>query len=267
MNCNYLLVSVIVINFAANHKPKTIENMNMSKKLLILLLAMLACMSVSAQGTLIDETCPPQFPGGDAALIGFLNAYVKYPLKAAQDSVEGKVIVQFTVKKTGKIENVKVLRSVREDLDNEAVRVIKMMPDFHPGKQNGEAVDMLYTVPVSFKLFDNMEPLTVSEGSDVPDGFEPPMFPGGERALMEFLKENVKYPPMAAKRKTQGKVVMTFVVDKTGKVTEIKVAKSVDIYLDTEAMRVCKLLPNFIPARQNGEPVSVWFTLPITFKL
>ena len=84
---------------------------------------------------------------------------------------------------------------------------------------------------------------------------------------MEFLKENVKYPPMAAKRKTQGKVVMTFVVDKTGKVTEIKVAKSVDIYLDTEAMRVCKLLPNFIPARQNGEPVSVWFTLPITFKL
>ena len=267
MNCEYLLVSVIVINFAANHKPKTIENMNMSKKLLVLLLAMLACMSVSAQGTLIDETCPPQFPGGDAALIGFLNAYVKYPLKAAQDSVEGKVIVQFTVKKTGKIENVKVLRSVREDLDNEAVRVIKMMPDFIPGKQNGEVADMLYTIPVSFKLFDNMEPLTVSEGSDVPDGFEPPMFPGGERALMEFLKENVKYPPMAAKRKTQGKVVMTFVVDKTGKVTEIKVAKSVDIYLDTEAMRVCKLLPNFIPARQNGEPVSVWFTLPITFKL
>ena len=267
MNCEYLLVSVIVINFAANHKPKTIENMNMSKKLMILLLAMLACMSVSAQDIMIDETCPPQFHGGDAALINFLNANIKYPSKAAKDKIEGKVIVQFMVKKTGKIDDVKVLRSVRKDLDHEAVRVVKMMPDFIPGKQNGEVADMLYTIPVSFKLFDNMEPLTVSEGSDVPDGFEPPMFPGGERALMEFLKENVKYPPMAAKRKTQGKVVMTFVVDKTGKVTEIKVAKSVDIYLDTEAMRVCKLLPNFIPARQNGEPVSVWFTLPITFKL
>ena len=241
--------------------------MNMTKKLMTLLLAMLACMTVSAQDTVIDETCPPQFPGGDAALVNFLNANIKYPPKAAQDRIEGKVIVQFMVKKSGKIDDIKVLRSVRKDLDNEAVRVVKMMPDFIPAKQDGELTDMPYTIPVSFKLFDEMEPLTVSEGSDVPDDFEPPMFPGGERALMEFLKENVKYPPMAAKRKTQGRVVMTFVVDKTGKVTEIKVAKSVDIYLDTEAIRVCKLLPDFIPARQNGEPVSVWFTLPITFKL
>ena len=241
--------------------------MNTTKKLITLLLAMMACMSINAQSTTFDETCPPQFPGGDEALINFLKANIVYPSQAARDKVEGKVIVQFTVKKTGKIDDVKVLRSVRKDLDDEAVRVVKMMPDFIPAKQNGEVADMPYTIPVSFKLFDEMEPLTVSEGSDVPDDFQPPMFPGGERALMEFLKENVKYPPQAAKKKTQGRVVMTFVVDKTGKVTEIKVAKSVDIYLDTEAIRVCKLLPDFIPARQNGEPVSVWFTLPITFKL
>ena len=241
--------------------------MNTTKKLMTVLLVMLAYLSIGAQEAYIDETCPPQFPGGDAALINFLNANINYPPIAAQDKIEGKVIVQFMVKKTGKIDKVKVLRSVRKDLDDEAVRVIKMMPDFIPAKQNGEAVDMPYTIPVSFKLFNAMEPLTVSEGSDVPEDFQPPMFPGGERALMEFLKENVKYPPMAAKRKTQGKVVMQFVVDKTGKVTDIKVAKSVDIYLDTEAIRVCKLLPDFIPARQNGEPVSVWFTLPITFKL
>lgn len=90
MNCEYLLVSVIVINFAANHKPKTIENMNMSKKLMILLLAMLACMSVSAQDIMIDETCPPQFPGGDAALINFLNANIKYPSKAAKDKSKAR---------------------------------------------------------------------------------------------------------------------------------------------------------------------------------
>ena len=239
----------------------------MTKKLMILLLAMLACMSLSAQDMVVDETCPPQFPGGDAALISFLNENIKYPPKAAQDRVEGKVIVQFLVKKTGKIDDVKVLRSVRKDLDDEAVRVVKMMPDFIPAKQNGEVADMPYTIPVSFKLYDEMESLTVSEGSDVPDDFQPPMFPGGEQALMLFIKANLKYPPQAAKRKAEGKVVMTFVVDKTGKVTEIKVPKSVDIYLDTEAIRVCKLLPDFYPARQNGEPVSVWFTLPITFKL
>ena len=236
-------------------------------KKLIMLLAMLACMGVSAQDTVIDETCPPQFPGGDAALINFLNANIVYPQQAAQDKVEGKVVVQFTVKKTGKIDDVKVLRSVRKDLDDEAVRVVKMMPDFIPAKQNGEVADMPYTIPVSFKLFDEMGALTVNEGSDVPDDFQPPMFPGGEQALMLFLKVNVKYPPQAAKINAQGTVVMNFVVDKTGKVSEIKVAKSVDYYLDNEAIRVCKLLPDFIPARQNGEPVSVWFTLPITFKL
>ena len=241
--------------------------MNTTKKLLTLLLAMLSCMNLTSQVTVFDDTCPPQFPGGDAELIGFLNANIKYPPKAAQDKVEGKVVVQFLVKKTGRISKVKVLRSVRKDLDEEAVRVIKMMPDFKPAKQNGEAVDMLYTVPVSFKLFDEMDPLLVSEGSDVPDDFQPPMFPGGEEALMLFIKANLKYPPQAAKRKAEGKVVMHFVVDKTGKVTDIKVAKSVDIYLDTEAIRVCKLLPDFHPAMENGEPISVWFTLPITFKL
>ena len=118
-----------------------------------MLLAMLACMTVSAQDTVIDETCPPQFPGGDAALINFLNANIVYPSQAAQDKVEGKVIVQLTVKKTGKIDDVKVLRSVRKDLDDEAVRVVKMMPDFIPAKQDGEVTDMPYTIPVSFKLF------------------------------------------------------------------------------------------------------------------
>ena len=241
--------------------------MKMIKNLLSLLLVMLASMSLSAQDTMNDETYPPQFPGGDAVLIAFLNAYVKYPPTAAQDKIEGKVIVQFLVKKTGKIDKVKVLRSVRQDLDEEAVRVIKMMPDFVPAKQNGVVVDMLYTVPVSFKLFDEMEQLTVSEGSDVPDDFQQPMFPGGEEALMLFLRVNVKYPESAFKRNVQGTVVMTFVVDKTGKIGEIKVAKSVDKALDAEAIRVCKLLPDFYPAMQDGEPISMWFTLPITFKL
>lgn len=241
--------------------------MKMTKKLMALLLVMLACMSVSAQDTMNDETCPPQFPGGDAALISFLNENIMYPIKAAQEKIEGKVIVQFLVKKTGKIDKIKVLRSVSKELDKEAVRVVKMMPDFQPAKQNGEVVDMLYTVPVSFKLFDDMVPLMPSEDSDVPDGFQAPMFPGGEEALKQFLKVNVNYPPSAAKKNVQGRVVMQFIVDKTGKVKEIKVAESVDKALDAEALRVCKLLPDFYPALQDGEPIGVWFTLPITFKL
>ena len=94
-----------------------------------------------------------------------------------------------------------------------------------------------------------------------------PQFPGGEAALMKYLQSHINYPPMAAENNIQGRVVVQFVVDKTGKVGEVKVVRSVDKDLDKEAVRVCKSLPKFTPGRQNGQAVSVWYTLPVTFKL
>ena len=94
-----------------------------------------------------------------------------------------------------------------------------------------------------------------------------PQFPGGEAALMKYLAYHINYPPMAAENGIQGRVVVQFVVDKTGRVGEVKLARSVDKDLDNEAVRVCKSLPKFTPGRQNGQPVSVWYTLPVTFKL
>ena len=94
-----------------------------------------------------------------------------------------------------------------------------------------------------------------------------PQFPGGEVALMKFLQSHINYPPMAAENNVQGRVVVQFVVDKTGRVGEVIIARSVDKDLDKEAVRVCKSLPKFTPGRQNGQPVSVWYTLPVTFKL
>ena len=94
-----------------------------------------------------------------------------------------------------------------------------------------------------------------------------PQFPGGEAALMKYLQSHINYPPMAAENNVQGRVVVQFVVDKTGKVGEVKVVRSVDKDLDKEAVRVCKSLPKFTPGRQNGQAVSVGYTLPVTFKL
>ena len=94
-----------------------------------------------------------------------------------------------------------------------------------------------------------------------------PQFPGGEVALMKFLQSHINYPPMASENGVQGRVVVQFVVDKTGRVGEVTIARSVDKDLDKEAVRVCKSLPKFTPGRQNGQPVSVWYTLPVTFKL
>ena len=94
-----------------------------------------------------------------------------------------------------------------------------------------------------------------------------PQFPGGDEALIKYLSSHINYPPMAAENNIQGRVVVQFVVDKTGKVGDVNVVRSVDKDLDKEAVRVCKSLPKFVPGRQNGQPVSVWFTLPVTFKL
>ena len=95
-----------------------------------------------------------------------------------------------------------------------------------------------------------------------------PSFPGGDVALMKFIKDNMIYPPEALKNKIEGKVIIQFVVTKTGKVGKVKVARSVNKELDQEAVRLIKMLPDFSPGRNNvGEPVNVWYILPVIFKL
>ena len=94
-----------------------------------------------------------------------------------------------------------------------------------------------------------------------------PRFPGGEAELMKYLSSHINYPTMAMENNVQGRVVVQFVVTKTGKIGEVKVVRSVDRDLDKEAVRVCKTLPDFIPGKMNGQPVNVWYTLPVSFKL
>ena len=94
----------------------------------------------------------PQFPEGEKALLDFIGRNLKYPIVACENRIQGKVIVRFVVSKTGKITNIEVLRSLDPDLDKEAVRVIKMLPDWIPGEQNREKVSVYYTLPITFKL-------------------------------------------------------------------------------------------------------------------
>ena len=93
-----------------------------------------------------------------------------------------------------------------------------------------------------------------------------PLFLGGEAALIKYIDSHIQYPPEAVKNNIQGRVVVQFVVDKTGEIGEVKVVRSVDKDLDEEAVRIVKTLPKFIPGRQNGQAVAVWYTLPVTFK-
>lgn len=94
----------------------------------------------------------PEFPGGMAECLKFLAKNIKYPTIAQENGVQGRVIVQFVVNQDGSIVDPVVVRSVDPYLDKEALRVIKMMPKWKPGKQRGKAVRVKYTVPVTFKL-------------------------------------------------------------------------------------------------------------------
>lgn len=94
----------------------------------------------------------PSFPGGPSALMQWLRDNIKYPVIAAENGIEGRVIVQFVVSKTGSISDVRVARGVDPSLDKEAVRVVSSMPNWTPGKQNGTSVNVRYTLPVTFKL-------------------------------------------------------------------------------------------------------------------
>lgn len=95
---------------------------------------------------------PPVFPGGDAALLKWIGSHINYPPVAQENGIQGKVTVQFVVTKTGSVGQVKVVRGKDPDLDKEAVRVVKSLPKFTPGKMNGHAVNVWYTVPITFKL-------------------------------------------------------------------------------------------------------------------
>ena len=95
----------------------------------------------------------PEFPGGQQALFKYLSENVKYPVIAQENGIQGRVICQFVVNKDGSIVDVEVIRSGGDpSLDKEAIRVIKSMPKWKPGKQRGKAVRVKYTVPVNFKL-------------------------------------------------------------------------------------------------------------------
>lgn len=94
----------------------------------------------------------PEFPGGMDKLMEYLSKNIKYPSIAQENNIQGRVIVEFVVNKDGSIVEPKVMRSVDTSLDNEAMRVIKSMPKWNPGKQRGKAVRVRYTVPVLFRL-------------------------------------------------------------------------------------------------------------------
>ncbi len=94
----------------------------------------------------------PEFPGGEKALMLYLLKNIKYPQEALEKGFEGKVFVQFIVEKDGSVSNAKIIRGVGSGLNEEAIRIVKTMPKWNPGMQNGRNVRCMYNLPIVFKL-------------------------------------------------------------------------------------------------------------------
>jgi len=233
---------------------------------------------------------PPEFPGGNSAMMKFISDTIRYPVAAQQKGIQGRVICHFVVMKDGSISDVAVVRGVDPELDAEALRVLRLMPDWKPGKHRGQAVNVRYTLPVVFKLTGNeskviIDGLSTNKGAHSQQITEPqkkkmavtdevfivvdvqPEFPGGGSAMMKFLSENIRYPVDAMINRIQGRVICQFVVKKDGTISDVAVVRGVDPQLDAEAKRVLELMPVWEPGRQQGEAVNVQYTVPIVFRL
>ena len=218
----------------------------------------------------------PEFPGGMAECMKWLAQNIKYPAEAQEKGIQGRVIVQMVVEKDGTITHAKVVRGVDPLLDTEALRVVNSSPKWKPGKQNGEAVRVKYTLPIMFRLggdsSDSKTAEAPKEAKVDENGVhqvceEMPEFPGGMRECMNWLGKNINYPEDCKKAGIQGRVIIQFVVDKDGSIKSPKVARSVHPSLDAEALRVISSSPKWKPGKQKGEAVKVKYTIPVLFKL
>ena len=137
----------------------------MKKSLVLLMLCFLPAIlfgqdkgTISTEGTVKGELIydiveqQPEFPGGYGALTQWIDDNLKYPVEAAMDGIEGRVIVQFIIRPTGKIVDAKVVCGIAPSLDKEALRLINIMPNWIPGRQKGKAVNVRYTTWITFKL-------------------------------------------------------------------------------------------------------------------
>ena len=198
---------------------------------------------------------------------------IKYPKDAMEKKLGGRVIVQFIVERDGSITHIEVKRSVSPSIDAEAVRVVGTMPKWEPGKQRGKVVRVKYTLPVMFRLNKDTE---VKENKEFPNPDEygiyrvvdeMPEFPGGMGELMKFINSKIVYPAEAHSKNEQGRVIVQFVVEQDGRITNAKVAKSVSPSLDAESIRLVGTMPNWKPGKVKGKAVRCMFTVPVVFKL
>lgn len=231
-----------------------------------------------------DPDIPPVFTGGTAEMHKFISNTLRYPAEAAEKNKQGLVVHTFIVEEDGTLTNFKLIHRADSLLDAEALRILKAMPPWRPGKLNGEIVRSESYLPLYFRLNKNARSTTRPRGVTADKVVKPdasvfendeiyaivdkmPQYPGGEVKLAQFLSSNIHYPQKARKDGIQGRILCSFVIDKDGKVSNIEVVDGKEPALNDEAVRVLSLMPQWEPGENDGEKVNVKCLLPIDFTI
>jgi hypothetical protein len=216
----------------------------------------------------------PEFPGGPEALYNdFLKKNYKMP---NVENLKGKVYVTFMVEKNGTLSDIKVLRDIGYKTGEEAIRVLKLSPKWIPAKKNGKPVRWQYSFPITvmgteptdaaklYNLTQNSSVIPVIEEENQvynTAGIEvKPEFPGGLIGFDSFIKQNYKNPT----DKVKGKIYMTFIIEKDGSLSDIKILRDIGYGTGAEAIRVLKTSPKWTPGIQNNKQVRVLYSIPIS---
>ena len=227
-----------------------------------------------------DAVAQPAVPiGGLDAYAQYLADKQQYPTAALQRGAAGTVTVTFVVEKSGGISNAMVAAPLAPELDAEALRLIKAGPRWTPAQHKGGKVRQRVSVPISFQIpagAADVPPATsttaatpgASGGTTTVVAADQPARPvGGTEAFFEWIRQHQQYPALARQRKVEGRVMVEFIIQKDGSLTDAKVLKPLGSGLDQEALRLIKAAPKWTAATYQGQPVRQKMVLPVLFQL
>ena len=224
--------------------------------------------------TISEET--PVFPKGKEAMSQYIDNELQYPIEAIKNRIEGTVYVKFKVLPDGSLKHIHIIKGLPNGgfgINEEALRIVKSMPKWIPGKEKGVAVTVVYTLPIKFQIDSDIfqEPLTSASNKEINYETlvdEMPTFIGGQEKLFEFFAQNTQYPISARLKNIEDTVYVGFIVMSDGSIEYVDIKKGISDCekCNKEALRVVSLMPDWKPGKLDGLPVNVAFTVPVRFK-
>lgn len=231
---------------------------------------------------------PPEFPGGKRAYHDFLTKNLKWPDK---ETVQGIVVIGFYVERDGRLTNIRVVRSLSPVFDREALRVMSLSPRWTPAMENKRFIKSAYTAPISFELKETIQPEPIANtqspaqhitdisieapisAQEVPDAAadkifataaKDPEFPGGSEKFEDYIRESLRKEKLDAK--DFGRVIVSFIVERDGSLTSVKVVKGGTENGNAVAIKLIKSSPKWLPGIVMNRPVRVAYAVPVNLK-